>query len=143
LPLPDYAPEVADVGDLLRARTKDVNGSETGTFTADTRPTDDAVEAMIEQALSTVTASANDDVPERLYPLARHCAALRCAMLVELTYWPEQVQRENSPYAHYRELYTDAMLGFTRALDDSGNRRGRGPLSVVCTTTIENPDPDA
>jgi hypothetical protein len=36
-------PSVLDVAALLRARTKDVNGVEVGTFTDDTRPTSSQV----------------------------------------------------------------------------------------------------
>lgn len=35
----DITPSVANVAALLRARTKDVNGDEIGTFNDDTRPT--------------------------------------------------------------------------------------------------------
>ena len=35
----DIMPSVADVGALLRVRTKDINGEEVGTFNDDTRPT--------------------------------------------------------------------------------------------------------
>lgn len=132
-----YTPTVDEIGELLRARTKDSNGNELGTFNENTRPSADSVTALIEQATSLVTATANNDVPERLWPLARHCASLRSAMICELTYFPEQVQRENSAYEHYRELYDSAMLALKDALDDSGNRKGRGPHSVTLLSTIK------
>jgi hypothetical protein len=45
----DIAPSVADVAALLRARTKDVNGEEIGTFNDDTRPTSAQVLTLIER----------------------------------------------------------------------------------------------
>lgn len=128
---------VSDVGALLRARTKDDNGNEVGTFNADTRPTATEVEQIITQAAFMVSAVANADVPSRLYDFGQHVVALRSAMMVELTYWPEQVQRENSPYEHIREMFTDALEAFKVALGDSGGVRGYGPLSVKMKSTIE------
>lgn len=133
----DVLCDVADVAALLRARTKDDSGNELGDFTADTRPTDVEVEELIEQAADMVLAVANGDVPSRLYGFGRHVVALRTAMMVELTYWPEQVQRENSPYQHIRGMFEDALEVWNKSLDDSGGVRGRGPVCVTTRSTIE------
>lgn len=140
--VPDPAPSflecpVEDVASLLRARTKDDSGNEVGDFNANTRPTSDEVEDLIAQSAAMVAAVANGDVPSRLVPFAQHVVALRTAMMVELTYWPEQVQRENSPYGHIREMFTDALEAFKVALGDSGGVRGYGPVSVKIKSTIE------
>lgn len=134
----EYTPTVEDIGELLRARTKDANGNEVGTFTEDTRPTDDAVEAIIEQAVSAVAASANGDVPTRLEPLAQHCAALRAAMIVELTYWPEQTTREVSAYAQYQALYDSSIQTLRTALSDSADSRGLGPQCITIRSPHES-----
>jgi hypothetical protein len=128
---------VEDVASLLRARTKDDSGNEVGNFNADTRPTDSEVEDLIAQAAAMVAAVANGDVPSRLVPFGQNVVALRTAMMVELTYWPEQVQRENSPYQHLREMFVDALEAFKVALADSGGVRGYGPVSVKVKSTIE------
>lgn len=133
----DLLCDVEDVASLLRARTKDDSGNELGDFTADTRPTDTEVEVLIEQAAEMVLAVANGDVPTRLYSFGRHVVALRTAMMVELTYWPEQVQRENSPYQHIRGMFEDALEVWNKSLDDSGGVRGRGPVCVKVASTIE------
>lgn len=140
--VPDPAPSflecpVEDVASLLRARTKDDSGNEVGDFNADTRPTSSEVEDLIAQSAAMVAAVANGDVPSRLVPFAQHVVALRTAMMVELTYWPEQVQRENSPFEHLREMFVDALEAFKLALGDSGGVRGYGPVSVKVKSTIE------
>src|SRR5262245_40111665 len=94
---PDDYPTVEDVGDLLRARTQDSHDDELGTFTDDTRPTEEAVERMILQCgtvvftatgrLDNLTCSQADSVREA----AKHWIALLTAMLIELSYFPEQV----------------------------------------------------
>lgn len=129
--------DVQDVASLLRARTKDDSGNEVGDFTADTRPTESEVEDLIAQSASMVNAVANGDIPSRLVEFAQHVVALRTAMMVELTYWPEQVQRENSPFGHLREMFVDALEAFKTALGDSGGVRGYGPVSVKVKSTIE------
>lgn len=128
---------VQDVASLLRARTKDDSGNEVGDFNADTRPTETEVEDLIAQSAAMVNAVANGDVPSRLLAFGQHVVALRTAMMVELTYWPEQVQRENSPFGHIREMFIDALEAFKVALGDSGGVRGYGPVSVKVKSTIE------
>jgi len=132
---PDPAPTflecpVEDVASLLRARTKDDSGNEVGDFNEDTRPTDTEVEDLIAQAASMVSAVANGDIPSRLVPFGQHVVALRTAMMVELTYWPEQVQRENSPYQYLRDMFLDALAEFKTALGDTEGVRGYGPVCV-------------
>jgi hypothetical protein len=56
LEYPDITPSVADVAALLRARTKDVNGDEIGTFNDDTRPTSAQVITLIDEAVVDIQA---------------------------------------------------------------------------------------
>ncbi len=104
-----FVPTVDDVGAILRTRTKDDMGNETGTFNADTRPTDQQVLTLIGQAYDDVVAVIDDDIPLESYRDARSVIALRAAMLVELSYWPDQVPLGRSPYTQLKELY-DEML---------------------------------
>jgi hypothetical protein len=50
----DITPSVADVAVLLRARTKDVNGVEVGTFNDDTRPSSSQTITLIEEAVADI-----------------------------------------------------------------------------------------
>lgn len=103
--LTGYTPVIADVGALLRARTKDDDGNELGTFTTNTRPTDAQVSVLIQNAQDFVTAAVDTDIPELAWPMARSVIALRAAMLVELSYFPEQIPTGRSPYENLRVMY--------------------------------------
>jgi hypothetical protein len=111
-----FTPDVSDVGALIRARTKDQFGNELGTFTANTRPTGDEVSVLIDRAIADVTAKADTDIPVNSYNAAKSVIALRAAMMVEMSYWPDQIPLNQSPYVQMRQDYEGAdgqsgMLG--------------------------------
>lgn len=121
MPSTDYKPEVADVGALMRARTKTDSGSEPGTFNADTRPTGDEVETqIIPRALSHVAARIGDDVPdaEELRDQVKNLVALRAAMLIELSYLPEQARGDNSAYKNLKDLYDEELVLVAKAVKE-------------------------
>ena len=106
----DWAPSVEDVGALLRARTVEADtGEELGTFTDDTRPTSTAVVSLIDAATDDVVSAVGGQVPQGAGVPARRVAALGAALLVELTYFPEQLETGQSAYERLKELY-DARL---------------------------------
>lgn len=120
--MPVPLPTTADVGALLRARTKDVNGNELGTFNSDTRPTDEEVDLIIGNASSDVYAELGEvDALENesLQTAVSRLIALRAAMLIELSYFPEQVQNDRSPFEHLRDMYNEALPRMTRAVAES------------------------
>jgi hypothetical protein len=102
----NYMPTVGDVGLVLRARTKDSNGVEQGTFTDDTRPTDDAVAGIIEKAADEVLPEIGLDIPDVLWKSAANLISIKTAMMVELSYFPEQIRTDKSPYRELKDLYT-------------------------------------
>lgn len=116
MPTSDYTPSAADVGAVLRARTKDVNGNEVGTFTPETRPTLVEVDLLIARALGRVSTRFGDDLPEERHDDARSLAAIYTAMLIELSYFPEQVATGRSPYNQLRDLYNDQLKELEDAL---------------------------
>jgi hypothetical protein len=103
----DGTPDVSDVGALLRARTKDLNGAELGTFNDDTRPTGAQAQALCVHASDEVYAELGPyaNLAASIKFSARRLVALRAAMLIELSYFPEQVRSDKSAYERYRELY--------------------------------------
>lgn len=105
MPSSNYRPTVADVGAILRTRTKTATGDELGTFTADTRPTAVQVGLLIDQALGDVAIEVGEDIPEALWPAAKRVVALGAAVQVELTFFPEQIQPGRSPYPQLLALY--------------------------------------
>jgi len=110
-------PTVDEVGAILRARTQDEHDDEIGTFNESTRPTAGEVENMIRNAGGVVYSrigSVEDDVltcsnAGDIRDQARYMVALLAAMLVELSYFPEQIDANRSAFEYYRELWNDQM----------------------------------
>jgi hypothetical protein len=101
-----------DVAALLRARTQDNTDEELGEWTDNTRPTLSEVERLLAMAQSAITGRTGPLTPEVLVcstaddimTQAATTVALLAAMLVELSYFPEQVQSSRSAYEQYRDL---------------------------------------
>ena len=51
--------------------------------------------------------------------------ALRAAMFVELSYWPEQVNADRSAYHEYERLYTDGMEALLKSISGGGAAQDR------------------
>lgn len=116
-------PTVDDVGAILRARTQDTGDDEVGTFTDETRPTKDEVERLINMAKSVVlTRTGSMDTPPLNCPTspdlrssASTAIAMLAAMMVELSYYPEQVRSDRSAFEDYRTLWNDFMTALIDA----------------------------
>lgn len=120
MPISDWMPSVSDVGALLRARTKDSNGTEVGTFNDLTRPTGDQVVALIQQGGRKVASVVGADLPTATWSDARAIAVLATALLVELSYFPEQIGTSNSPYLQIKALYDDDIKSLKTAVVAAG-----------------------
>lgn len=104
-----WRPLVSDVGQLLSARTVDSNGTRQGTFTADTSPTYQQAMAVVDKAVSKLEAKFGPVMLPELVGSAQNVVALRAAMLVELSYFGDQINAGRSPYAQLEELYKEAI----------------------------------
>jgi hypothetical protein len=111
----DILPSILDVAALLRARTKDVNGVEVGTFNDDTRPTSSQVLTLINEAVIDIQAQLGPWLPVELADAARSAAALRTACLIELSHFPEQVQSNRSAYPEYVQLLAIKIAALQQA----------------------------
>lgn len=130
----DITPSVADVAALLRARTKDVNGSEVGTFNDDTRPTSSQVITLIGEAVGDIQARMGTSPPPELAGAGKSAAAMLTACLVELSYFPEQVRSDRSAFEQYWTLLQNkitALQDAARGLEPGGN--------LVSSSRIEVP----
>jgi len=128
----NYVPSVSQVGSLLRSRTKDASGNVLGTFTASTSPTYDEAFEMIASAVGTLSLRIGDSIPDKLTDEARRLAALRAAMLIELTFFPEQVSTGRSPYAEYKALWEEGYG------DGTGKKPGTLVQAISSTVANEN-----
>ena len=123
----DIAPSVLDVAALLRARTKDVNGVEIGTFNDDTRPTSAQVLTLIDEAVADMQARIGATPPIELEAGGRSAAAMMTACLIELSYYPEQVQSNRSAFQEYWELLQSKIT----ALQDRPRPRAGGQHGLL------------
>ena len=104
---PAWYPSLESVAAILRARTKTRMGGEVPTFTADTRPTDLQVRELMNFASIDMIPCIGDPalLPAKYNEPVSLCVALKTAMLIELSYFPEQVAQDRSAYAEYAVLY--------------------------------------
>lgn len=116
----DTRPSVDDVAVLLRARTKDAEGREIGTFNADTRPTDVQVEIHIDNAVALLATRLPIDLPVLYEPTVKALASYRAALQIEKSYFPEQVRSDRSAYDQLREEYLDDLQALMEALASAG-----------------------
>lgn len=120
MPTSDYTPDVASVGALLRARTRDTNGAEIGTFTEQTRPTGDQVLSLIRTAVGDLSSAVGSDLALEFHVAAQQLAVYRAAALIELSFYPEQVATGRSPYAQILALYDGALASLRLAIEAGG-----------------------
>lgn len=114
-----WSPSIEDVADILRSRTKNTSGQELGTFTADTHPQGDQVVSLINKAINDVWLEIGDipdpadvvDVTDkaiatRLNAAAKNVVIIRAAMLVELSYFSDQINTGRSTYPQLLAMYS-------------------------------------
>lgn len=128
-----FAPTIADVAVLVRARTveKGSSGEPVGTFTRNTRPTAVEVQGLIAKAVAAVSAIAvvTIDSPHAAILQARNLTALYAAMLLELSYFPEQTDTGQSAYDNLAALYEKGIVSLERAMPDTSSTR-KGMYSI-------------
>jgi hypothetical protein len=110
----ELRPALTDIGALLRARTKDRNGAEVGTFNDNTRPKASQVNALIDQAVAEVKMRVGP-VADELVDSGRLVVAMRVAQLIELSYYPEQTSGDRTVYQTLRLTYEDLVRRLTHA----------------------------
>jgi hypothetical protein len=109
-PPPLEKPTTADVAALLRARTKDLDGTEVGDFNTNTRPTGAEVLRLIDMAYNEITARTGSALQPRCAGLAWMLVVIRAAMWIESSYWPEQVRSDRSIYTELATQWTDGLV---------------------------------
>lgn len=119
--LADLLVSVAQVANHLRARTKGgPNGqSELGTFDTTTRPTATDVQAKIRAAAGHVATRLGPRIPETALSDARDAVALRAAYRIERSYWPEQLEADNSTFRSLKDEYGELMADLQDTLEDA------------------------
>jgi len=124
-PIYVWLPTADDVAALLRARTKDATGRELGAWTDETRPTLTEVEDLILISAEYIVGVAGLP-PDACTSAARGATTLRAAMMVELSYFPEQVRSDRSAYAELKDLYDASEIALTACITGGGGGEGGG-----------------
>jgi len=111
--VPDIRPTAATVAALLRSRTRDEYGDDTGEFDATTDPTLAEVEELITTAVDLVTPRLGpipltDADPEPFVAMATAIAALRTGLLIEQAR-ADDIQPGQHPYASLLGEYNAAV----------------------------------
>lgn len=135
-------PTVQEVALLERTRTIGEGSTEETTFTTTTRPTEAEVSALIDQAVPAILAQLHEDgFGEQFYDRARHLIALYTAILIEGSYFREQL--DQGAVALWRDLLTTGLASLNLLIDsDRGEdiaHPGRG--SAVVDSIIPRCDP--
>jgi hypothetical protein len=132
----DYEVTPPDVAAVLRARTKDNESREVGLWTEATRPTVSQVEGLIEQARRLIAGTVGNP-GERCKASFEQAVLYQTAMLIELSYWPEQVRTDRSPYKQLEELFTRAIEGYEACA--AGSFDPDRPIGVYSVRTPSAP----
>lgn len=126
-----------DVAVLLRARTYSkgtidpeeplqavAGGVLTGEFSDTTRPNTAQVgEAITKAAVEIRARLGQEPADDAILAFARDVVAIRAAMTIELAYYPEQANPDDSIYEKLKELYEEALASLIAALPDDGSTR--------------------
>jgi len=127
----EWIPSLMDVGAVTLQRTRDHNGIALGTFTDDTRPTDDEVRILIQKAVDDLRPRIGTDIPEDLIQEAQNVASLKTAMYIELTYYSNEIAQNRSPYPEYKALYDEKSATLVNAV--AAEEAGLSPTDALST----------
>lgn len=116
----EIRPAISELGAFMRARTVAAGsgGGELGTFTTATRPTAAEADQTIDQAVSAVLMQTGADIPDRFIEQTKYAVLLYAAQLVELTFYRNEVNRDQSAFAQYVQLYGQTITALKGAIAD-------------------------
>lgn len=90
----EVTPGVNDVAALERTRTYDMNGTDQATFNDQTKPTDEEVEVLIEQATDDILGVLREDVDVYHYAAIKGAITRQAALYVEGSYFRDNVNAD-------------------------------------------------
>lgn len=116
-------PDPEDVAVLLRERLYLDSGVQEITFTGKTRPDAASAAKLIEFAAADVASRVGMAIPEQHLPEARRLAALQAAALIESSFFPRELDSDQSAYRQYTAMFLsgiDTFVRRVRTLNDLG-----------------------
>lgn len=117
-PIGAMRPSLEDLGSILRVRTvvPGSGGKEEGTFNTKTRPTAVEAEAIITNAVAQTLLSTGPDIPERFWEPAKTVILYMAAVLLELSFYKNEIDKGISAYPAYQQLYKDSLDGLINSI---------------------------
>lgn len=135
----DWLPSLAQVGAQIRARTVNDVGKELGTFTAETRPTAEQVDKLIQTVAEEVLDVFAGTIPLSSYPAARRVIELEVAAQIEAAYFPEQTSTSDTTYPQLRALADNARRAMVNAANVRAAFKETAPLVTGWHSTWPSP----
>lgn len=123
------APSVEDVAILVRTRTYTEGVLEHADFTDETRPPAEEVQRLIDQATPPVLTQLRPRFPEGVYGEVGHLIALYTAILIEGSFFREQLNE--SQVALYRDLFNTGIAAVNETIDAEAAAIGAGALRLA------------
>ena len=136
----DYAPTLDEVAAIVPSRAKNQYGR-ISTFDETTQPTGDQVQSIIDRSAAKVFSKIGEP-PSALLEDAKEIVTLRAAMLVELTYFGDQIRSDRSPYTELKALYEEAVTDYLTDRAQLGGDEIPGSADDQ-QPLFSFPDPDA
>lgn len=131
---PNYdLPTVRDVGMRLHMRTITAQQQYLGTFTDDTLPTGEQVEAYLRAAHNEVYGRVGAQTDPVKIRKANETIIIYASMLIELSHFADQIRQGRSPYEELKKLF-DANISSLLGLTEDG-----GPTTPPDETGYKQP----
>jgi hypothetical protein len=113
-------PSLDNLGALLHVRTTipGTGGTELGTFTSVTRPTATEAQSLIDNAVNQVLLTTGPGVASSLWSQARTVVLYLAAMLVELSFYKNEIAKDISAYPMYETQYSLSLDGLMNSITD-------------------------
>lgn len=111
------------VADLVRVRLVTDTGEFDDTFTADTVPTLTQAERLIDQGTNAIYTQIPGSIVEEWAPAAQHLAALYTAILIEASFYREQLTDDQ--VSLYQRLLTDGVVGLMTTVQRANETASR------------------
>jgi hypothetical protein len=134
----EITPTLQMVADLVRTRLVTEGGYAADTFTSETYPTDAQAGRLIDQAANAVWTQIPGSVAEPWAPAGQHLAALYAAILIEGSYFREQLTDDQIQL--YRDLLMQGIRGLGSAIE-GGQTAAHLSVDTVLQRSVMTQDP--
>jgi len=142
---PEYAgsavrPKVQEVANLMPDRTTVPGGEEARTFNAQTSPTAEEVDALIDMTLDSVDPRVPAAADPEVERAARHVVTLQTAILVESGNWGDQLEPNEARVALWERLLArhEATLDTAASGNEAGKARFGSVTAVSPTLSAQS-----